>query len=88
MDKLKWCPNCNQLVAPQKKMGNRGGIFLGLLLLGILLGIFVGWILGLIVIAAAAAYLVVGLVSEISTLAAKGECPICKAHNLLDRKPD
>lgn len=85
MSKLKWCPNCNQNVSPQKNKGNRGGTFALILILGIFLS-FYSWTIGLVVLIVAAVYLVVGLMFEIGTMAGKSSCPICKAKNLLDEK--
>jgi len=87
MANLKWCPNCNQFVSPQRKsMGNRGGLFLGMLLIGIIL-LFFQWILGAIILVFAGVFFLVGLLFEIKTVAERRHCPICKANNLLDKKP-
>ena len=82
MNKLAWCPNCNQNVAPQPVKGVSAAAPIVLILIGFFL-LFLIWPLGLVILFAGA---IVTLVRIIEAICAIGKskifCPICKTTEL------
>ena len=75
----RWCGNCRQNVAPEKNRSNRGCVAVALGALGLVMVVFGVVVIGVVVLLATAAYVVVGLVAELSAAVGAGRCPICKA---------
>jgi hypothetical protein len=74
MPDLKWCPNCNQNIAPQVE--KRGCVSAILIIAGLCLVPF--FIFGIILTIAGLVFFLTGNKTP--------SCPICKAGNLLDEK--
>lgn len=69
-----WCANCEQMVAPQKPKGNRGLIFVALVVTGFLLLLIVSP-LGVATLAFSALYFVIGLFMDVGNAVAAGGAP-------------
>ena len=87
---MMWCPNCNPMVAPQKKSSHRAIVVIILAVIGVIM-IYQGWlwaIAGTALLIIDGLLFVVGFFAELAEKAKPGHCPMCMGENLLSHKPE